>query len=92
MKIENLPLFIYVQYITKDGKVNEAHIQTRNIGDRKQDAKIGDFSENWWIRPKKAVEGKEYKTMGAYKSACTLSLKANGYAQEVLGYSEESKA
>lgn len=91
MDIKNLPLFVYVQYRDKDGKVKEATIQTREIVSKKQDAKIGDFGENWYIRPKKALNYKEYQTIKAYKIACTLCLKRQGYAVEVLGYSEKSK-
>lgn len=71
----NLPLFIYAQYKTDTGEIKIVHIQTKGIGENKQDCKIGDFAENWWIRPKKAVLGIEYKTIGDYKKAIKLSMK-----------------
>lgn len=69
-----MPLFVYVHY-TSNGKRTYAHIETRSGLHRKPDAKIGDFGENWWTRPKQALKGKPYKTLAAFKSACTQSLK-----------------
>lgn len=76
MTIDNLPLFIDVKIIDNDtGKKTTAQIQTRDFNGV-QDAKIGDFAENWYIRPKKATNKIAYKTLGDYKRACTLALKA----------------
>jgi hypothetical protein len=71
-----LPLFVYADYV-KDGRTKTAHIQTRTFGDQKQDCKIGDFSENWYLRPKKAVQCKEYKTVADYKRAIRLCIQKN---------------
>ena len=50
------------------------HIKTKDFHGN-QDAKIGDFSENWYIRPKKAMLMKTYETLSSYKKACTNCLK-----------------
>lgn len=71
--IDSLPLFINLYY-KEDGIEKYAHIQTRDM-QGKQDAKIGDFGENWYIRPLNATNSKPYKTLGSYKRACILSLK-----------------
>jgi hypothetical protein len=68
-----LPLFIYAEYINEKEEKKEAHIQTRDIHGV-QDCKIGDFSANWWIRPRKAKKSIPYKTIGDYKRAVKLSM------------------
>jgi hypothetical protein len=75
MNIKELPFYIYAEY-TKDGKTKEVHIRTGGIGG--QDCQIGDFAENWYIRPAKAVKCLEYKTLGDYKRAIKLSMKRAG--------------
>lgn len=71
--IDNLPLYISLWYF-EDGKYKYAHIKTKDFKGV-QDAQIGDFYENWFCRPKKAVQSKPYKTLKAYKIACLLSFK-----------------
>lgn len=74
INIKDLPLHINLYYKI-DGKENYAHIQTRDFQGR-QDAKIGDFAENWYCRPRKATLCKEYKNLADYKRACILSFKS----------------
>lgn len=72
--IYNLPLFINVYYI-RDGKEKMATVQTRDFNGR-QDAKIGDFSENWYIRPAKALKVNcNYKDLASYKKSISLCMK-----------------
>ncbi len=85
--MENLPLFIYVKY-SLDGKEKIAHIQTHDTKMR-QDAKIGDFDENWYIRPKKCMQYKEYKTLRAYKIACSNALRHYIKGAKIVGYYEK---
>jgi hypothetical protein len=60
-----LPTFIQVDYI-KDGKQKDLHVQTCDFSGN-QDMQIGDFSENWYIRPiKMTKKGFEYKTVKEY--------------------------
>ena len=73
-----LPLFIHASYIDSKGIEKEADIQTRGLGSSQQDCQIGDFSENWYIRPSKAVKYKEYTTIKNYKLAIILSMKSKG--------------
>jgi hypothetical protein len=75
MNIKELPYWIFAEY-TKDGKTKEVHIKTRGFDG--QDCQIGDFAENWYIRPDKAVKRLEYKTLGDYKRAIKLSMKRAG--------------
>lgn len=71
--LDNLPLFISLWY-REDNIYKYAHIKTRDINGV-QDAQIGDFSENWYIRPRKAQHKKPYKTLKDYKIACSLCFK-----------------
>jgi hypothetical protein len=87
MKTFKLPFWIYVNYEI-DGKIKQAHIRTTDFSGT-QDAQIGDFSENWFIRPYKATHKQEYKTLKAYKTACTLSLKKKFKDIKLLGYYEK---
>lgn len=82
----DLPLFLNARYVDADGKSAELEIQTRSLGNQKQDAKIGSFAQNFWFRPKKAVQGIEYKTIKDYKKACTLSIKKMLHAKSVEYY------
>jgi hypothetical protein len=82
--MEKLPLFIYVKY-TRNNIEKEAHIQTRDFKGV-QDAKIGDFSENWYIRPKKATNSIPYKNLSSYKKACSNALKHFDGDIKILGY------
>ena len=77
--VNELPFWIYAEYVTKDGTKKEAHIQTKSFGKSKQDCQIGDFSENWYIRPNKAVKYQDYKSVGSYKTAIRLAM------QKILG-------
>ena len=72
--VDNLPLHISLWY-WKDNILKCAHVRTRDLKGR-QDAQIGDFVENWYCRPHKATRMQSYKTLRAYKCACTLSLKS----------------
>lgn len=83
--INNLPVFIHIKYL-KYGIEKDCHIQTRELCTSKQDACIGDFGENWYIRPRKATLRKEYKTLTDYKRACTLALKKHLKDIHVLYY------
>lgn len=71
--IENLPLFISLWY-WQDKTLKSASVRTRDFKGI-QDAQVGDFAENWYCRPRKAVQRKPYTTLRAYKTACILSLK-----------------
>ncbi len=70
--INDLPFWIYATYI-KYGIEHEVHIKTRDMKGV-QDAMIGDFAENWYIRPSKATRSIPYKTLASYKSACTQAI------------------
>lgn len=71
--ILNLPLFIYADYHDENGNIKDIHIQTSDMSST-QDCKIGSFSDNWWIRPAKAVKKIPYLTLSEYKKAIKLSL------------------
>jgi len=86
--INNLPLFISCDYMSVEGVQKTAHIQTRDFNGI-QDAKIGDFSENWYIRPLKAMKKLPYNSLSSYKKACTNSLIKNKIAVVVTRYYTE---
>lgn len=87
INICDLPLFIYVYY-TVDGIEKYAHIQTHLFGRQDiQDAMIGDFSENWYIRPRAFLK-KDYKapTLESYKRSCSGCIVKNIKGSKVLYY------
>lgn len=88
--LKELPLFINVAY-RKDGKENSAHIQTRGMCSDTQDAQIGNFSANWYIRPRRAVLRLPYKTLASYKSACSRALLRANVADSIEYYYIDGK-
>jgi hypothetical protein len=77
-KIENIPLFISVSF-TKNGERKEADAETRDFYGT-PDCKIGNFGENWWIRPKKAQSQsfKGYGDIKNWKKAIKMTLIKRG--------------
>lgn len=82
--MNNLELFIYCDYV-KDGKDKTAHIQTRDFKGR-QDCKIGDFGDNWYIRPRKAMRLQSWNSLRGYKISIGKSLMMRKLADNILGY------
>ena len=88
ININNLPLFIECDYMSIDGVQKIATIQTRDMQGL-QDAKIGNFYENWYLRPAKATKKQPYSTLSSYKKACTNALIKNKIAITVTRYYTE---
>lgn len=84
MNIDTLPFWIYAVYI-KYGVEHEVHIKTKDMRGR-QDAMIGNFAENWYIRPSKATKSMTYKTLRNYKIACTHAIQKHIKDCRVLRY------
>ena len=75
---KEVPMFISVSF-EKDGRIMTADCQTRDLMGR-PDCQIGNFSDNWWIRPKKAqsLDFKGYGDLRGYQKAIKLSLLKRG--------------
>lgn len=65
----------------KNDKKFSFSIEQRSIGEDSPDCRIGDFGQNYWIRPRAALKKnwKGYKNETAMRRAVYLSLKGRGF-------------
>ena len=88
--LHKLGLFLpYNILAVKEGKQFDFSIELKDLNGR-PDCKIGDFSNNVWFRPKKALNNnwEGYRTYADLSRAVKLCLRAQGF--EILGWYERN--